>query len=793
MIKARKRTMTPDDKELLLQSPEKVIGAALSLHVIHDVSLSDLEARLAACGVEETVRKRALEAIRAKTSHAFIRPDTPGELNVSLATSSARIAAPATATVAAAKPNGLDAALSAKPDCDGQPARSPPANQQYLKMLAVGVPVAAVRARMLRDGKTEAEADAVAKVEGVAAPAVVPKRQSTVKIVENTPQRRVKALYWQKLEESVDVSATVWASPASSPATEVQQLTSSSGLVEDNDLALLEELFATKPVSTKKSASVEETSLKKISLIEDCRRASNVAIGLRYFCRNSSGKDDASICRAAASLSERLDGPKLRSLRALLPSAEEVAAILKFRGDKTRLARPERFFLATLAFEGLAGAVDVGIFRAEYEDTLRKASEAACAASRACEAVRQSSKLALILRSLLKLGNKLNAGHSIMSKATGVSITSIDRLCTAKANDGSTLLDYLIQVLAKKEQIAILDFIDSLPNLVEAARCADNEATVAVRARVVRQLEQTERMVTSAQRRFQTNDKAAAAEEKMYMTAADDRSGYFTQIPPAASAHAAEHRATLYRFVLHGGNCCRAARSMLEEFEAHLATLDRSKRELCAYFGEAPERSGVKEVLAAIEMFVTRIRQARDKHKRQEESKLRQFGNLKRSKTDVDFLQTNQRGAGSSVPEVQDVSSPQLVDAELQPHGPKAGVSSEFNLRLSKCRTAYNQKESKKRDYRRWILAQPAHQDLRASPPRPACVDQDDGNYEQPHEPHSSTPLPGTVMRVAARTKLTGPRNKENENSDRPPVEPSLSSSSRETPSYTSQWSYGFF
>ena len=65
-LRRRRETLTPEDAERLLRNRDKVLGAALSMHVIHDVPLDVVGERLAASGVRPELRDEALAAIRAK-------------------------------------------------------------------------------------------------------------------------------------------------------------------------------------------------------------------------------------------------------------------------------------------------------------------------------------------------------------------------------------------------------------------------------------------------------------------------------------------------------------------------------------------------------------------------------------------------------------------------------------------------------------------------------------------------------------------------------------------------------
>ena len=55
-LRRRRATLTPEDAERLLRNRDKVLGAALSMHVIHDAPLDVVGERLAASGVRPELR-----------------------------------------------------------------------------------------------------------------------------------------------------------------------------------------------------------------------------------------------------------------------------------------------------------------------------------------------------------------------------------------------------------------------------------------------------------------------------------------------------------------------------------------------------------------------------------------------------------------------------------------------------------------------------------------------------------------------------------------------------------------
>lgn len=673
-LRQRRLSLTPDDKESLLRSEDKVVGAALSLHVIHDVPLDELDTRLAAWGVEPGLRRKTLATIQSKTSALrqpkFDEPVTPAK---------------------AADP--------------------------YAKMLAMGVPKGAVRARMLRDGKTEAEADKIAPVDKVAAPAKTP-----VKKVQKTPARKVKTVHWKKLE--VDASRTVWAS-------------ADEKMLDGDDLALLEELFATKPAAAK---TKDDESLKKFSLIGDPRRASNVAIGLTYFSRRF-GEDDAALCRAVLCLDDRMDGPRLRAVLGLLPTTDELQAVRAFDGDKRLLARPERFFLATCRFTDLKARLQVGLFRSEFDEIAREARSAVRSVQVACDLVKSQDGLPVVLRTLLKLGNQLNKGHP-SGEATAIAVASLDRFCTTRANDGTSLVEYATALFAKKDQLHHFDFVDKLPHLDDAARNADPELTSASHTKLVTQLAKTKQELQRARVQLAKLDSKARDAEQALMGSCDKRAK-----PARVDAQVLVDRAVVARFVLVADKCCRAADATVGSLGAKLKRLEASKKELRDYFGE-PATADIRELFAALDVFVRQVRAARDNHVRraaakarlEREQQLKQARKLERSVSEPAVASRDSRD-----PPVKAAARKSGgVAVQLKRPASSDRDSSTLKLNISKCRTAYNQKESKKREFERY-MAETIHEH-----------GDDNDSFSSPVSVPSplSVPSPRSPLRLTTKTNI---------------------------------------
>ncbi|RHZ43017.1 hypothetical protein DYB26_010680, partial [Aphanomyces astaci] len=89
---------------------------------------------------------------------------------------------------------------------------------------------------------------------------------------------------------------------------------------------------------------------------------------------------------------------------------------------------------------------------------------------KACEDVKESRLLKLLLGTVLKLGNTLNGGEETEHAIRGFSVDSLLRLGHTKTNDQkTTVLHYLVRVL-RKNQPHVLEFQSELQHVSLAAR-----------------------------------------------------------------------------------------------------------------------------------------------------------------------------------------------------------------------------------------------------------------------------------------------------------------------------------
>ena len=738
-LKARRASMTPVDLRKLLGDEEKVTGAALNMHIIHDVPLAELGARLTASGVEPDMKDRALAKIReklAKNKHelearaavgapvprfCIKRLETPRvarQSSVSFRTPAGKRSPAAAddalapylkmlkmgtgmlAAVQRAREDGkLDAAQIAAleaadvsgpaPSTPAAPPETPAADElgKYRRMLKMHVPAAAVKNNMTKDGCSPGDFAAIFGDD--ASPA--PDAAATARKAAATP-RRLKTCHFKPLDEAVKVEDTVWAEDAA------------ADLVGLDDLALLEEIFATKaaaPLAKKTARKAaragpsgsldgddDDDTVKKVSLVEDSRRSANVAIGLTYFARKY-GDDDDALCRAVVSLSDWLDAPRLRSLQPLLPTADEAAAVRAYvaaqgapTGPGTRgtdakvgdaatrravgatLARPERFFLATLGWPNFEALLDAAIFRAEADEAVWEAKQAAKKVQGGNEALLDSEDLPDLLRGLLKLGNHMNK-ETGRGGAAGVVLGSLEGVCRMKGLGGETLLEFFANALEKKGEAHKLDYVDGLPSLTDASRYVDDDHTVGAARALKKALGRLKQAIPAMRHKLGAADRERAE--------ALAREAEPAAEVPAAGAAADLDAAAVFRFVVEADKCCERAGTAIVGLDADLSRLRASTRRCLAYFGEDEDAGDLTHVFATLDAFSSEVRKARDKVKFKREARDR--ANRKREQEARDKADKADKAAAAARP-AQIVGNPDRGEVSFEkPAAPRGAYT----------------------------------------------------------------------------------------------------------------------
>lgn len=332
---------------------------------------------------------------------------------------------------------------------------------KYFKMLEMGLPEGAVRHKVVMDG-----ADIRALVLGPEAPASALTSATSAGATPNQTSKNKtktlrgrKKLHWQPIAEDRLSSLnqhTIWEDKE-------------EDIVElEMDMDELESLFfVNQDAATKKAASRGGGTLKRkqsVTLI-DGKRAMNAAISLARV------KLSYSAIATAVETFDRsgLTVEQLMGINEFLPTPDEVATVNGYNGDVSLLGEAEKFIREIAKVKRYGSRTECLIFKLSFESRASELTASLENVRGACEEVKSSRLLKLLLGTVLKLGNTLN-GSGDDNGIRGFTVDSLLRLGHTKAvNHKTTVLHYLVRLI-KKNLPQVLDFQQELKRVPLAAR-----------------------------------------------------------------------------------------------------------------------------------------------------------------------------------------------------------------------------------------------------------------------------------------------------------------------------------
>lgn len=235
--------------------------------------------------------------------------------------------------------------------------------------------------------------------------------------------------------------------------------------------------------SSPKNRPKSPKNREKISLI-DSGRAQNIQIVLSKL---KSGKarhlSDTSkqLQKAILNVDTKiLDEAKLKILCKILPTPEEVESVRSYGDDPSndpdKLGNAEFFFLQMLTINNVKTRCELWLFTMNYSEELNEVEQRIDVFVKAQKALLKPKALKRIMEYLLAFGNYLNCKDKKKGGAFGFKLSTFDKLLMCKANDKSTLMDYLVDFVDRKDKSA-RDFIDELKDVCTASRMDTNSTS----------------------------------------------------------------------------------------------------------------------------------------------------------------------------------------------------------------------------------------------------------------------------------------------------------------------------
>lgn len=179
---------------------------------------------------------------------------------------------------------------------------------------------------------------------------------------------------------------------------------------------------------------------------------------------------NAAIVEALLAIDERvLTKGNLITLRAGMPTDEEIAQLQGYEEDPSQLGVTERFFLSLKEVPMPAIRIDAQMFVVNGNEMVEELGEKLRKLEATFSAFQTSSRFKRLLEVVLALGNYLN-GTSSRGGAYGFSLSGLTKVAEMKAQDNkTTLLEYIVQYCFKQYP-DLLQLREDFQDLEEASK-----------------------------------------------------------------------------------------------------------------------------------------------------------------------------------------------------------------------------------------------------------------------------------------------------------------------------------
>jgi hypothetical protein len=331
---------------------------------------------------------------------------------------------------------------------------------RFVKMSRVGIPPAAVAAKMATEGLTEVEQMPLLLALGLRT-ATEDRTSSSTTSEAHGP--RFRQLHWEPVasENSELVSKSVFGQVAGDQGP-------SGASLEADDLETLASLFAISAPSaqgkavTTKSSSPAKAQATSVRLL-DFKRSNNVSIGLAQFkkLREEPLATNPHVIgfpyqRALIRSILRADRDavpleRLETVVEMLPSPQEVTLLAKAPNPPSSFEEAEAFLWRCGLVQRMTNKVRGLVALWQASTVADEVQKEASTLIEACDVVTTSDALKKLVAVVLAVGNAMNRGTA-KGGAVAFRLESFLRLGATKAADGkTTLLDYVVQTLMKQD------------------------------------------------------------------------------------------------------------------------------------------------------------------------------------------------------------------------------------------------------------------------------------------------------------------------------------------------------
>ncbi len=324
---------------------------------------------------------------------------------------------------------------------------------KYYKMLKMGLPIGAAKNRMVKEGVDptilDRQADELVPPgedigESLGKDSINNDTSTPVVIKKRGPRR--KRLYWKSLDASKVTEGSLWADDEEQNGIDIDEEEFAKLFVDANSpRKITGEL-----ISQSGAKKMTNTPTKKqVVYLIDMKRGQNACIAL------SRVKVSFTDIRRKLSAMEDKDfsADFLGFIKEYLPTYEETAKLKGYKGDKSVLGQAEVFMLEMLDFPSAPSILDCLLFKKQYAERADVIERDLLQLENACNDVKSNRRLKKVMKTILKVGNQMNADNDTNEKSHGFSLDSLLKLQSAKAFDKKTsILQYVIMIIHRNDE-----------------------------------------------------------------------------------------------------------------------------------------------------------------------------------------------------------------------------------------------------------------------------------------------------------------------------------------------------
>ncbi len=275
-------------------------------------------------------------------------------------------------------------------------------------------------------------------------------------------------MFWNKIPAH-SLSRTVW---NDLPTTSVDVT---------QEIERLDELFSigTKPVAPVPDAKQNGRKASPTTLL-DLTRAQNVSIVLTRI------KVPFPELRTAILQCDenKLSVDNLKSIKACLPTTEELELVRDYEGNIATLSKADQFFKEMLGIPRLSERLACMVYMRKFELDIEELKPDLRILKHAVDEINASTKFKSVLHTVLTIGNVLNSS-TFRGEASGFQLSDLLKLKDTKPSSPTpatpSLLHYLVRVLNKTDK-GLVGFLDDCSHVEAAARLSTTSVMASITA-----------------------------------------------------------------------------------------------------------------------------------------------------------------------------------------------------------------------------------------------------------------------------------------------------------------------